>query len=356
MTAPETKAHNFPCKGCAASIAFDPAAGGMKCPHCGFSEAIPQSEEEIKEYSFKERLVRPKSDAPAIEGRTIRCDRCSATFEVSDSALSGACGYCGSTVLVPVEAASDRIAPEAVQPFRVSNAQAGAAFRKWVESRWFAPTAFRRVNLAERLVGVYRPHWTFDSHTVNHYTGERGDYYYVTVGMGKNRRTERRVRWTWVSGSFSRFFDDVLVRGCRESAFATSFPMASMEKFDMKFLSGYESESYSVEPEEGWKEAKAEIRRQVESEAAERIGGDTQRNVQVTIAHTNVTFKLVMLPLYMSAFEFRGKSFPVQVNGETGEVAGRRPWSFWKIFFLVVGLLAAAAAGVLALFAMAEGR
>jgi len=35
------------------------------------------------------------------------------------------------------------------------------------------------------------------------------------------------------------------------------------------------------------------------------------------------------------------------VNGETGEVAGARPYSFWKIFFLVVAIVAGIATIIL---------
>lgn len=41
--------------------------------------------------------------------------------------------------------------------------------------------------------------------TFNRYQGERGDHYTVSVGTGKDRRTERRTRWSYASGQFQRF-------------------------------------------------------------------------------------------------------------------------------------------------------
>jgi len=64
--------------------------------------------------------------------------------------------------------------------------------------------------------------------------------------------------------------------------------------------------------------------------------------VTVETAHSRVRFKHILLPLYVGSFEYRKKAYPFQVNGQTGEVRGKRPYSFWKIFFLVLAILALA--------------
>ena len=42
------------------------------------------------------------------------------------------------------------------------------------------PTLSRSWLTRNRLDGVYLPFWTYDAHTTSHYTGQRGEYYYVT--------------------------------------------------------------------------------------------------------------------------------------------------------------------------------
>jgi hypothetical protein len=50
----------------------------------------------------------------------------------------------------------------------------------------------------------------------------------------------------------------------------------------------------------------------------------------------NETFKHVILPIWMAAYRYNGKSYRFLVNGQTGEVQGERPWSVWKIAFAVI--------------------
>ena len=53
-----------------------------------------------------------------------------------------------------------------------------------------------------------------------------------------------------------------------------------------------------------------------------------------------------LLPIWMAAYKYNGKSYRFLVNGQTGEVQGERPWSIWKIAFAVI-IVAAIALAVL---------
>ena len=66
---------------------------------------------------------------------------------------------------------------------------------------------------------------------------------------------------------------------------------------------------------------------------------------------SDVTFKHILLPVWMAAYKFRGESYRFVVNGQTGRVQGERPWSFWKIAFAVLlGLCVAGALGYAAAY------
>jgi hypothetical protein len=49
----------------------------------------------------------------------------------------------------------------------------------------------------------------------------------------------------------------------------------------------------------------------------------------------------VLLPLWLSAYRFRGKIYRFLVNARTGEVQGQRPYSPIKIGFAILGGLIA---------------
>ena len=67
------------------------------------------------------------------------------------------------------------------------------------------------------------------------------------------------------------------------------------------------------------------------------IGGDVQRVDNIDSDYDHETFKHILLPVWMAAYKYSGKSYRFLVNGQTGEVQGERPWSVWKITFAVLG-------------------
>ena len=65
-------------------------------------------------------------------------------------------------------------------------------------------------------------------------------------------------------------------------------------------------------------------------DAKSDIGGDEQR-VRRTNPISDVTFKHILLPVWLAAYKYRGRTFRFVVNGRTGRVQGERPYSAWKI-------------------------
>ena len=61
------------------------------------------------------------------------------------------------------------------------------------------------------------------------------------------------------------------------------------------------------------------------------IGGDEQQVQAINTRWDGLTFKHVLLPVWIGAYRFQDKVFQVTVNARTGEVQGERPYSAWKI-------------------------
>ena len=76
------------------------------------------------------------------------------------------------------------------------------------------------------------------------------------------------------------------------------------------------------------------------------IGGDRQRIHDVDTQVSDVTFKHILLPVWLAAYKYRGRTFRFVVNGRTGRVQGERPYSAINITIAVVlGLIVAAGIG-----------
>ena len=65
-----------------------------------------------------------------------------------------------------------------------------------------------------------------------------------------------------------------------------------------------------------------------------------QRIHSIDTRHDAVTYKHLLLPVWMLAYRYAKKSYQVVVNAGTGEVQGDRPWSWIKITLAVLAGIA----------------
>lgn len=360
QTTDEGQGRIFPCEQCGADLKFNIGQQRLKCPYCGYEKEISApADEQIQEQDFHTALERlaelRKANRHEETGqKEIRCESCGGTVVFTGSLTSSECPYCGSPIqLENVHKAENRIPVDGVLPFLVEKERAAENLRKWVKSRWFAPNDFRKRGANGKFNGVYLPYWTFDTLTANRYSGERGEHYYVTVGSGKNKHTQRRTRWYPASGAFQRFFDDVLVlstRGMNTDLMHAlePWPLGRCLPFNQQVLAGYLARTYEIELDNGFPEAKRRIDAALDSEVRSRIGGDTQRVHSIRTNYTALTYKHLLLPVWLLAYRYHDKSYQVMVNAATGEVQGERPYSWIKI--TLASLAGAIIAGAVAFF------
>jgi hypothetical protein len=158
----------------------------------------------------------------------------------------------------------------------------------------------------------------------------------------------RQTRWWPVSGQFQRFFDDILVAatgGIRLKLIdgLKPWPLKDCRPFTQEVLAGFVSRTYDVELADGFAVARTEIDSAIAGDVRQRIGGDEQQVEHINTEFGAITFKHILLPVWMLAYRYRDKTYQVFVNACTGEVDGERPYSGWKIAFVgLIGVLVAA--------------
>lgn len=339
----------FPCANCGARLEFTPGTRHLTCPYCGHQNEIPgagaatdRAAEEDFEHTLKQ--LRDAESTELVNHTVIKCDACAAQFERPENVTSMSCPFCASNIVLTALAAR-HIKPKAILPFLVPREVAERSFRDWLKSRWFAPSALKKEgSISERLSGVYLPAWTFDARSSTDYVGERGDAYYTTVGSGKNRRTVRRVRWRHASGSVAHNFDDVLVLASRSLPEDKSHALEPWDTTDSivyndAYLAGFRAECYppELDLEHSFVLADGQMREHIRALIRADIGGDEQRIHHMAVHYAGITFKHLLLPVWLSAYRFRGRVFRFLVNARTGEVQGERPYSPVKIALAAIG-------------------
>jgi len=355
MTSPASPKlqRQFPCKQCGANLQFAPGTHALKCPYCGVMNEIPEGDEAVVEQDYNQAFRDCCRAEDMTDQVTVRCSTCGAETTLAPNVTADRCPFCGGGIVA--EGSSKKvIRPKSLLPFHINHDQAAESFRNWIASRWFAPSELSRRAEASQIVGVYIPAWTYDSNTESDYTGERGyDYWdtetYTTMENGQSVTRTRQVqktRWWPASGTVRNSFDDLLVlashslpRGYAEAL--EPWDLESLVTYRDEYLSGFVAESYQVGLPEGFEQAKQMMVPTIHQTINGDIGGDHQRISSVDTRYFDVTFKHTLLPIWISAYLYGGKTYRFLVNARTGEVQGERPYSFWKILFLILGILAA---------------
>lgn len=356
---PPLETHRFPCDNCGADYRFDPTRDALHCDHCGHEKPVGDvpGGADLRELDFRTALAHALPATEIEETRVLSCVNCGAQVEFDPEAHSAECPFCATPVVTDT-GRHRHIKPRGVLPFALDERAAHEAMRDWLGRLWFAPNGLKQyARKGRKMQGIYVPYWTFDAATQSSYRGERGTVYYETrtVMRDGKRTTQRvaRVRWRAVSGVVARGFDDVLVLAARSLPPAHTdalepWDLAAMEPYRPQYLAGFRAEGYTVELDEGFNVARAKMDRVIERDVRFDIGGDRQRIHHVDTDVSNVTFKHVLLPVWLAAYKFGGKTYRFVVNGRSGRVQGERPWSAVKIALAVLlGLILAAGVGYL---------
>jgi len=350
--------HRFPCETCGSDMRFDPGDEQLICDFCGNVDLIDHGpwarSGAIKELDFKAAVAAELSSAEIEETRASTCPNCGARIEFDSNVHATECPYCATPVVTDT-GAQRQIKPRAVLPFSLDERAARGAMVNWLGSLWFAPNGLMEyARKGRRLNGVYTPCWTFDADTKSSYDGQRGTVYHESRNVTRNGKSEtirvQKIRWRRVSGRVARFFDDVLVVAStalpeKFQKGVTNWDLTRLEPYQPEYLAGFRAEAYTVELADAFIDARAIIDRQIVRDIKFDIGGDRQRVEDVETRISDVTFKHILVPLWLAAYKYRGRSFRFVVNGQSGQVMGERPWSAWKLAFAIVAaaILAAAA-------------
>ena len=194
-------------------------------------------------------------------------------------------------------------------------------------------------------------YFTYDAETVTDYTGRRGDDYTVTVGSGENQRTETRTRWRNAAGVVQNTFDDVPVfanDGFDASRIAKlePWPTQTAKTYSPEYVAGHLCRTYDRDVAECLQPATAEMEAAIQQTVKRDIGGDRQEIHSMRIDWRSMTYKHLLLPIWLLTVIYQERPFQVYINGVTGEVHGERPWSKVKI------TLAAIAATILVIIVL----
>ncbi|MCL2570404.1 MAG: hypothetical protein FWE16_04325 [Firmicutes bacterium] len=340
------------CGGCGANMNFDVASGGLKCGHCGNTTEF-NDDEKVQRRQITADIL--KSHEQWTDGRVAQCTNCGAKEVLSKTDIATQCVFCGSAKIQDINEMPG-IKPDSVIPFQITEQSSIDRFRKWAKSKFFAPKGFKRSDVRKNINKLYTPCWSFSTKTENIYNGTLGRTVTRTVGHGQNARTVTTTHWFRVSGMIFQDYMDVFYQSGNR---ITSKNFNRLKPFDLRqvkvyrqeYLSGIVAEHYSRTLEECFNEFSRFIKQDIRTRVIRKHRADSVSFLDIQTRYNDKRFNYVLLPLYITNYQYKDKNFNVYINGATGKVTGRYPVSGRRVFGLVFGIiLTIGAAAALAYF------
>jgi hypothetical protein len=345
---------------------FSPSQGGLRCTHCQTVYAPPAASTPIVEHDLLAQFAsQPRGlDLPhgsdAEVTKTTVCKECGAAVLFAGRIVATVCTFCRSPTVLAQTENRQPLRPESLVRFHLDFRQAQDCVARWVHGLWFRPSDLARSGRTERFLGIYIPFFTFDAHAESSWTAKAGFDYsesesYSEVENGETVHKTRQVtktRWESARGARSDDYDDVLV--CASGGLAVplsgavaKFDTTALTPYSPDYLAGFLAEESAIPIDQAWVRAEQTIRSEQERRCDRDVPGDRHEDLRVDTQLSAPTFKHVLLPLWVGAYRYRGRTYRILVNGQSGQITGDAPYSVFKIAGALLLLFALLLAGFL---------
>ena len=323
---PSADVKRYVCPKCGGKLSFAADKRALTCNYCGHQlweyEAI-QEGALVREQDFAATLPTAQAHRWQLaSARTLACQSCGATITLPPVNIAAACPFCGSAHVITATESRELIRPEGVLPFQFDAKMATQHIRRWLDKQRFRPDDLDKRSAITNLHGVYLPFWTFDL------GGEVKWHALVEEGSGNSRN------WVPRNGGDIVYANDLLVAGSHSLPKdlidrLTDFDTSALVPYSTDALADWSAEIYQVT----LSDASLVARRRALDESKEHIrdrtlGSENVRDLTFNSLGVIVeSFKLVLLPVWVSSYTYKGRRYPLIANGQTGKVAGNVPRS-----------------------------
>jgi hypothetical protein len=308
-------AERFMCPKCGGRMAFSPDGQALVCDYCTRHQAVGLSRAPANEKDFVVTMATARGHGKPLEQQVFHCEGCGSEFLLPPRQISANCLYCGSPHVVNWEQANDLLAPDAVVPHQFSRRQAVKLLVNWVEGNHIQPE--RRVEMPR---GLYLPLWTFDIGGEIEYTGEVVE---EEESPFRTRYTRRQVRR--VTDRYPVLINDLAVPASRKLSavflrLIPTFDLSAAKPYDPRFLADWPAEVYDIPLAEASLDARGQAYARLKAELPERLA--PMRILSSSSAKMSVeSFKLVLVPVWMTELPFGGRAHLILINGQNGVTA-----------------------------------
>lgn len=337
---------DFDCPQCGATTAYSVHNGGLTCAHCGYYEA-PDKEtvgKGAQEFEFTVKTMERSAQGWGDVRNAIDCQNCGAQISVPIESLSHTCVFCGSNKVIQRRASQDSLRPRFLIPFKIEILRCKEIAHEWLGSEWMLPSELKEISNNVDFKGVYLPFWTFDSMTNAEWEAEVGHQKTERYFKDGEWKTRTVIEWRWESGQMEKFFDDLVINGTdrlSELHFdqINNYDLDALSEYEPKFLAGMQAKSYDISLEVAWERSRNKMREITRLACRNQASTPRIRNFSMSLDFSEESWRYILLPIYLAAYEYENKPFQVMVNGQNGSISGQRPVDWTKVWLVIGAIL-----------------
>ncbi len=296
------QADRFTCPKCGGRMVYTPDGRSLICESCSRQQVLSGNAPQ-KEQDFFLAMATGKGQRKPVAMRTFHCQGCGAQFLLPPQVISETCSYCGSVHVV--RETHDLIEPDTIVPMALDQQKAEAQLAKWGEKH--------RIKPQEKVPpprGFYLPLWSFD----------------IMGEIPWKGRIYRNKRYQDISGDQSVAFNDISVPATSKLAdmlpkLAADFDLSQAPAYDERYLAGWPAEVYQRPMADASLDARATAVERIRKTIYASFG-----NVEdLSYTSTNIfvsSFKMTLVPLWLTTYRFEDHDYRIVVNGQNGRVHG----------------------------------
>ena len=332
METKNTVQYKCPC--CGGFIAYDSAAGKMKCPYCDTEfelETLKSYDESLKNDKSDDMNWISDDEKDRFDGDgdgmcVYVCQSCGGEIIAEETTAAASCPFCGNPTIFKSQL-SGELKPDYIIPFKLDKKAAKEALKKHLTGKKLLPKLFKSENHIDEIKGVYVPFWLFDTdadaearyHATRTRFWSDKDYDYTETSHYSVLR----------SGSMS--FDHIPVDGSKKMP---DDLMESLEPFDfseavdfsMAYLSGYLADKYDVSSDECNERANERVKRSSDLVLQSTVQGyDSVVPENVSVQFSAGRKHYALYPVWILNTTWNGNKYTFAMNGQTGKLIGDLP-------------------------------
>ncbi|MBI3159334.1 MAG: hypothetical protein HYZ26_07030 [Chloroflexi bacterium] len=300
------------CPNCGAALVFTTSGRARTCENCGHSEGDlapqPAPNRDLEQQFISSIYTARGHSKPQIR-QVFECRACGAQFLLEPQVLSFTCPHCDSAYSIQGLENKEVIAPSGMLDPQIGGKSAESKIVEW----WHGHGLLNAGGL-ERMTGIYLPVWTFDI----------GGYATWSAEIYQNQE------WGPMSGNTLADFDDVFIPASRQNQAGFESNLESLRAVpiqppDLDKTAGWLAETYTVALSNAAISARAKVLQAIRRKLDYEIIGE-YRLLRVSTLNLIVeSYKLVLVPWWLSHYAMNGERYAVSVNACTGDVLGELP-------------------------------